>query len=351
MNYFVELMNSLKRGVVAPVYLFYGEETYLQEQAVSRFKQYFIQGGGSEADLNYDLIDGETAEPAYVAARAEMYPFSAGKRLVVVKRPAFFKPSKRPAGEADGKAGKEKIPAKEVLLLEYINNPLASTCLIFTTDEPVDKRRRLFQAIKKNGRVLEFTRPGRGVLVRWLEQKAGAAGRRFDAEAAEALLNAAGPSLQRLATEMEKILNYTAGQQLITLEDVGNVCSTRPEENIFTIVDAVGNRRCGEALNGIKDLLASKEPPLRILAMISRQFRLLLQVNDLLGRGWPAGEISARLKIHPYVYKKIASQCKNFDQATLVNAVKALSELDLAVKTGRQEFYPAVETFLLSMKP
>jgi DNA polymerase-3 subunit delta len=349
MNHFVELMNSLKRGVVAPVYLFYGEETYLQEQAVFRFRQHFVSDGENAADLNYDLIDGEDAEPAYVAARAEMYPFAAGKRLVVVRRPAFFKPSKRPAGETAEKKGRKQVPAGEALLLEYINNPLTSTCLIFTTDKPVDKRRRLFQAIKKNGRVLEFNRLGRGEAVRWLGQKAGVAGRRFDAGAAEALLDAAGPHLQRLVAEMEKVLNYTAGQQIIAVADVRAVCSTRPEENIFAVVDAVGNRRYGEALEGIKDLLAAREPAPRILALLSRQFRLLLQVNDLLGRGLTAGEITARLKIHPYIYKKIALQCQNFDQAALVNAVQALSELDLAVKTGRQEFYPAVETFLLSV--
>lgn len=347
MNCFIELVNSLKRGVVSPVYLFYGEETYLQEQAVSRLKQYLVQGGEGESDLNCDLIDGETATPACIAARAEMLPFAAKKRLVVVKGPAFFKPAKRTAGGKPAKEGEKNLPGKDAPLLDYINNPLSSTCLVFTTSEPVDKRKRLFQAIKKNGRVLEFAFLGRRELAYWLAQRARAAGKRFAAGADAALLDAAGPSMQRLAVELEKIINYTAGKELITRKDVCEICPPVPEENIFAIVDAVGNRRCGEALNGIKELLAAREPPLKILSMISRQFRLLLQVHELLGRGCPAGEIISRLKLHPYVYKKIATQSKNFGKARLVNAVMSLSELDLAVKTGRQEFYPAVEMFLL----
>ena len=83
--------------------------------------------------------------------------------------------------------------------------------------------------------------------------------------------------------------------------------------------------------------------------MISRQFRLLLQVHDLLGRGFPPGEIPARLKIHPYVAQKVRAQCRKFSRPFLIGAFDSLFELDLAVKTGRQEFYPAVETFLLEL--
>lgn len=345
MNYYTELINSIKRGVVYPVYLFYGEEVYLREQAVSRFKEYYIPGG--EQDLNFDLIDGESASPVDIVARAETLPLFAEKRLVVVKNPAFFKPAKR-AGKGAAEDGEETAaPGKEAALLEYLKNPLNSTCLIFTTGEPVDKRKRLFQAVKKCGRVIEFTFLSRGELSRWLVQKARVSGRKFAPGAAETLLDTVGTSLQKLSVEFEKLINYTAGQEVVTPGDVRRVCPPGLEENVFAVVDAVGNKRCGEALAGIKEMLAAKAPPLRILSMISRQFRLLLQVHDLLGRGCPAGEIPARLKIHPYVAQKVAAQSKNFSKESLIGAFQLLLEVDVAVKTGRQEFYPAMEIFLL----
>lgn len=347
MNYFIELLNSLKRGVISPVYLFYGEETYLKDQAVARFKEFYIQGG--ESDLNVDLIEGETAVPADIVARAETLPFFADKRLVVVKNPTFFKASKRAIEEAAEGVVETKAAGKEAPLLDYLKNPLASTCLIFTTGEPVDKRKRLFQAIKKNGRALDFTFLSRGELSRWLAQKAGAGGRKFAAGAGDALLDAAGPSLQKLVMELGKLFNYTAGREVITPEDVRKLCPPKTEENIFAIMDAVGNRRCGEALTGIREMLAAKEPPLKILSMIARQFRLLLQVHDLLGRGCPPRDIPAKLNIHPFVAQKVLAQCKNFNLTILIGAIEALSEVDVALKTGRQEFYPAAETFLLKL--
>lgn len=347
MNYYIELLNSLKRGVVNQVYLFYGEETYLREQAVARFKEYCFPGRAQ--DLNFDLIDGESTSPADIVARAETLPFFAEKRLVVVKNPTFFKAAKK-AGKEDSAEGEETAgPVKEAALLEYFNNPLDSTCLIFTTGDPVDKRKRLFKAVKKAGRVVEFTFLSRSELTRWLAQRARAAGRKFAPGAAETLLDAVGTSLQRLSVELEKLINYTTGQEVITPAEVRRVCPPGLEENIFAVVDAVGNKKCGEALAAIKEMLAAKEPPFRLLAMVARQFRLLLQVKDLLERGCPAGEIPARLKIHPYVAQKVAAQCKNFSRESLTGAFQLLLELDEAVKTGRQEFYPALEIFLLKL--
>lgn len=346
MKYFIELLNSLERGVVAPVYLFYGEETYLREQAVSRFKDYFVKDGGT--GLNYDLIDGETVNPADIVAKAETLPFFSDKRLVVIRNPLFLKA--RRAGESISETEEEaKVPEKEKLLLNYLENPLTSTCLVFTTGEAVDKRKKIFRLIKKNGRAIDFTFLRKGELGRWLVQKAGAAGKKFDAEAGDVFLESVGPLLQNLVMELDKLFNYTAGREVITLADVRRVSAPRVEDNIFAIVDAIGGKRCGEALAGIKEMLAAREPPLRLLSMISRQFRLLLQVTDLTGRGCSAQEISGKLKIPPFVYQKIASQCHNFDQSQLISVFESLSELETAVKAGRQEFYPAIETYLLKL--
>ncbi|OPY57943.1 MAG: DNA polymerase III subunit delta [Pelotomaculum sp. PtaU1.Bin035] len=175
------------------------------------------------------------------------------------------------------------------------------------------------------------------------------AGRKFTREAVDAFLESAGPSLQKLVMELDKLFNFTVGCEVITLADVLQSCPPKMEENIFAIVDALGNKRCGEALAGVRDMLAAKEPPLRILSMISRQFRLLLQARELMGRGCTAREIQGRLNVHPYVCQKITAQCDNFDYDRLVDAIGSLLELDVSVKTGRQEFYPALETYLLKL--
>lgn len=196
---------------------------------------------------------------------------------------------------------------------------------------------------------MQFSYLGSGDLTRWAIKRAGQSGRKFAPGAAGVLVDLAGPSLQSLSLEIEKLVNYTAGREVITTEEVRLMCPPKMEDNIFTVVDAIGSRRYREALSGIKDMLAAKEPPLKILSMISRQFRILLMISDLTERGCPAREIPERLKIHPFVARKAAAQSKNFSKPLLTSALKILSQLDVGVKTGKMEFYPAIETFLLTL--
>ncbi len=346
-DYYTELINTIKRGVFQPVYLFYGEEGYLREQAAGRFIEFCRQDGG--LDFNIDLIDGDTAGPGDIVASAETLPLLATKRLVIVKNPSFFKGAKRAAREETAEIEGKPASRGETVLLKYLKEPLDSTILLFNTDEPVDKRKRLFKAVQKAGRAVEFTCLKRNDLMRLMAQKAGKAGCRLAGGALDKLLDLAGPSLQKLSVEFDKLLSYAGPGGLISVGDVCRLCPPVLEDNIFAIVDAVGNRRCGEALGGIKDMLAAKEPPLRILAMITRQFRLLVQVHDLTGKGRPPREIAARLKMHPYVAQKLAAQCKNFSGESLIRIFQSLLDIDEAVKTGRQEFYPAVEHFILKL--
>jgi len=344
-NYYIELLNSIKRGVISPVYLFYGEETYLQEQAVLRFKEFAV---GGQSELNCEVVDGETATPAQIVESAETLPLFSERRLVVVKNPVFFKSAKRGGQKEDAEEG-AKEDVQEKPLIDYIENPLVSTCLIFTVTGPVDKRRRIFKAVKECGRELEFTCLSREELAGWLAKRARAEGRRFAPGAEYALVDAAGPLLQNLAVELEKLLNYSRGRETITKKDIFQVCPPKPEENVFAVVDAVGNRRCGEALAGIKDMLAAREPPLKILSMIARQFRLLLQVHDMTEKGFSERDVAAGINMKPYAVRKLMAQCRNFSRLQLLDALKYLSETDFALKTGRQEFYPAVEVLLLRL--
>ena len=354
MLYYIELINSLKRGVLAPVYLFYGEESYLLERALQRFREYFSAEG--ETDLNCEVLDGETLTPADIITRAEAAPFFSGKRLLIVKGPTFIqgKPAAAKGKSTPGPAGdesepEEKTTSKEKALLDYFENPSSSSCLILVADADPDKRKKVFRVIKKNGRVVEFTYLSKGDLRQWLDRKAKTSGKTLEPRAAEALLNRAGPALQKLAMEWEKLDTYTAGRDGIKLADVEQLVTPTEEDNIFAIMDAIGQRRIGEALRGVRELLAAKEPPPRLLAMITRQIRLLLQVTDLSARGYKEKEIIAKLKLHPFVYRKITAQKRNFTQSALIEAIRYLATLETDIKTGRREFYPALETFLLKI--
>ncbi|MBM7855699.1 DNA polymerase-3 subunit delta [Desulfohalotomaculum tongense] len=341
MQYYERLVNSLKRGVISPVYLFYGEEIYLRERAVERFKEFLLPRG---ADFNMDVLDGESITPAEVVSAASTPPFMAERRLVLVKNPPWFAADSGKGAAAN----REKEAAGVKPLLDYLANPLTTTCLIFQ-GQTADRRKKIFKAVEKAGQAINFTLLKPAELAGWLDEQSRLRGIKIDRRAKELLITGTTSGLTGLISEWQKLITYIGERKSISVDDVNQVVHRSVEYKIFDVLDAIGSRRCGTALAGIRDLLANKEPPQVILAMVARQFRLMLQVNELAGTGLPAAEIAKQINEKPYPVKKALKLGKNFSRRQLISALTGLAQLDADIKTGRVEFYPGLEGLLLSM--
>ena len=79
------------------------------------------------------------------------------------------------------------------------------------------------------------------------------------------------------------------------------VCTVQVTNRIFDMVAAIVNRQTRKAMDLYEDLLTLKEPPMRILFLIARQFNQLLQVKELMAKGMDKGTIASKLKMQPFV--------------------------------------------------
>ncbi|NHM27302.1 DNA polymerase III subunit delta [Desulfofundulus sp. TPOSR] len=344
MKYYLDLINDLEKGNIAPVYLFYGQESFLHEKAVQRFREKLLMPPAGE--FNLDILDGEEVTEGDIVVRAQTPPFMAGWRLVVVRHAPFFTGS---PGTSSNKRTRASSRDTATPLLAYMQKPTPTTCLIFTTTHPVDQRGRLFKSLKETGRVVEFTYLKTRDLVRWLEKQARLAHKTITPAAAGLLVRRVGPSLFVLSQEMAKLISYTGCRETILEEDIYRLTVPALEENIFNVVDAIGERRIGAALKGIRELLQQGQTGPAILAMVARQFRLILQTLELNAGKRSPGEAAAKLGVHPFVAQKLLAQSCNFTREQVVTALQKLLDLDRAVKRGRLEFYPGIEMLLLEM--
>ncbi|MEG6614852.1 DNA polymerase III subunit delta [Peptococcaceae bacterium 1198_IL3148] len=345
MQYYEKLVNSAKRGVVAPVYLFYGDEVYLREKAVEQFKQGLLL---QAADFNMDILDGETTDVHDVVNMAGTPPFMAEKRLVLVKNPPWFSASKRKSSKQNDNVEDSKQAGLEPLI-KYLNNPLLTTCLIFNCHDAVDRRKKIFKLVEKVGEAVNFEILKPKDIAKWLEVQARKHHKKLDPQAKELLITSTTMGLTGLVAEWQKLLTYVGKNETITIEDAKKVVHQSVEYRIFDVLDAIGACKYDLALKGIRELLANKEPPQIILAMVARQFRLMLQVNELARYGLPALEIAKRINEKLYPVQNALKLGKNFNRDQLIAALSALAQLDADVKTGRQEFYPGLERLLLDL--
>ena len=113
------------------------------------------------------------------------------------------------------------------------------------------------------------------------------------------------------------------------------------------MIEAVAAKNQRKALDYYYDLLALKEPPMRILYLLARQFRLLLEVKDLMGRGNDKAQIAKTAKLHPFVAGKYMQQCRTFSKAELRGIMEDAAATEEMVKTGRLNDRMSVEIFIV----
>ncbi|MGQ9556433.1 MAG: DNA polymerase III subunit delta [Desulfurispora sp.] len=353
MLYFLQLLEEIKNDRLAPVYLFYGPEEYLRRQALERLKEHLFPNANLR-EFNLTRLDGSTASAAEILDTATTPPWGARKRLVIVREAPYFAAVAR--SETDNQSspaprgtGKSKSPAKDENkdLLAYLQNPSPATCLVFDISYSPDRRRSLYRQLEKSGRTIEFAWLSPPDIRRWLNQQARLSGLTLDPEAAGELLLRCGRSLNLLYQEMQKLTLYCQDRGIIDRQAVQAVSPPALEEDIFAVVDAMGQRQPDRAIDGLRNLLLQRHPPQVILAMLGRQIRLIWQIAIARRQGARDHQLAALLDLHPFVAQKMSRQSGNFTEEQLRRGLKELHRIDVDIKEGRVDFATAAEHFIL----
>ena len=318
------LNEDLKTGQFKHVYLLFGEEAYLKKLYKERLRKAIVLDGDT---MNFSYFEGKNTNSLEIIDLAETMPFFAERRLIMLENTGFFK-----------NASPE--------LAEYMKQIPETTYFVFIENE-IDKRGKLFKAVKEKGRPVELGRQDENTLVKWILGKVKREGKQISAQTVKHLLERSGTDMETLEKELEKLFCYTLDQSAITVADVDAVCTVQITNKIFEMVDAVAGRRQRQALDYYYDLLALKEPPMRILFLLARQFGILLLVKDLTERRYPNREIASKASVPPFAVGKYQSQAKAFTAKRLKEILEAVVNAEEAVKTGKMGDILSVELFII----
>ncbi len=315
---------DIKRGQFAQVYLLYGEEAYLKKQYKDKLKHAMVPEGDT---MNFSAFEGKSINPKEIIDLAETLPFFADRRVILIENSGFFK-----------NACEE--------LAEYLPQVAPATHFIFVEDE-VDKRSKMYKAAKASGRIVEFLPQTEELLTRWILGRLKREGKNITGSVMQLFLTKTGTDMGNIDMELEKLLCYTLDRDVITAEDVEAVVTEQTTNKIFEMVNAVAEHNQRRALDLYYDLLTLKEPPMRIMFLISRQFQILFHIRDMAAKGLDQQTMAKKAGIPPFAVRKNVSQAKGFTMEQLKQALRDGAELEEAVKTGRMDDQMAVELFLM----
>ncbi|HZG64994.1 MAG TPA: DNA polymerase III subunit delta [Rubrobacteraceae bacterium] len=221
--------------------------------------------------------------------------------------------------------------AQKTKILAYLNNPSPEADLVILGAK-LGAREKLLAAVKKAGEVHDLKQPTGKALARWSIGYAKKQGLELPEDVAEELVARCSDDKAKVSREAEKLALYAEGAA--TMEDVEALCPPDLQSNIFQFVDALGAGYRGRALHLLEALLGTGEPPLRILYMIRRQFRLLARARSLLEAGAPRPEVASTLKVPPFVARKLEEQARGMEEEDLENALALVLDLERGLKGG-----------------
>ncbi len=313
-------------------YILPGDNEFEISERLADFKQKI--GDDSLRDLNITVLDGRKTTLSEVQHAADAIPFLADKRLVIVDG-LLARLASRKTKETD-----EAAPSRDFLsgLLDYVPHLPDTTRLVFAEFQPLNPRHPLIRLAEqqKGKTVIECKQPPAAELPRWIVERAKKSGGTIEPAAANRLATLIGGDLRRLASEIDKLITYVNAQRAITEKDVLLLVSEAGTSSVFDLVDALGKRDGQRAAHELHHLLDQGENPLGLLAMIVRQYRLLILVKELQARSLPPEAMAKELGQHPFVIKKLNEQARNYrDSAQLETIYRRLLEIETEIKTGQ----------------
>ena len=163
----------------------------------------------------------------------------------------------------------------------------------------------------------------------------------------ELFLEKTGDDMETISSELEKLISYTMGREVVTAEDVEAVTTVQVSNKIFEMVNAIVTGKTRAAMDLYEDLLTLKEPPMRILFLIPRQFNQQFLTKELLDSGADRAAIASKLEVPPFVAGKLMPQARSFTREQIAGCVEACVEAEEAVKTGRLGDRMAVELMIM----
>jgi DNA polymerase III subunit delta len=320
-------------------------------------------------ELNTTRLDGRTTTPAELENACGTLPFLAERRLVIVDGllARLAAPPKGKGKAAEAAVGADKGPPEEVsedgpppevlrghakAFLAYLEQvPDTTELVLLEEDLAGGQGLRKLQELSRESRARLITceKLRRADLPTWIRGRAQMRKVSLDGPALMDLAEFVGDELRQLDQELIKLGDYARGRT-VTRDDVRGLVPATRVASVFDLVDALGAGNGAVAAKLMTHALdADGEPPLRLLAMIARHYRQLLQLKALQAQGAKPADIARTLGIFEWKMAGMVSQANRHSLARLGAALERILEADESIKTGKLSDREAMDVLLAEL--
>lgn len=333
-NNLQQLKLDIRNKQCRRLYFFHGEETFLLHHYLEQLRKLLLDE--LTESFNFHKLNNETFDIQSFADSVENLPMMAENTFVWVDEIDIFKMS-----EGD----REKM----IEILSDIPNYCTVVFTYITTAWKPDKRlKKLWDAVEKNGTVVEFAKQDQRDLIPWVARHFASRKKQISNDLCAYLIDITGGTMTALSGEIDKIAAYS-GADTIRKSDIDAVTEPVLDAIVFQMTDFLSQGEYGPALLKLQQLLKMQQEPLSILGAVGAHFRRLAAARILMDSGKGSSELMRLCGLGDYPARKTLSAAGKFSSRFYAKAASLVMETDYKIKTSFDDTERLLELLILQL--
>lgn len=329
-----ELKMALRDKNPGRLYFFYGEEVFLLHHYLDQLKRKTVDE--LTESFNYHKLNSETFDMQSFADAVENLPMMAERTMVQVDDVDIFKLSENDRNHMTELLA--DIPDYCTVVFTYI-----------TVEFKPDKRlKKLWDAVDKNGTLVEFAQQSQKDLIAWITRHFAAYDKRISTDLCAYLIDLTGGMMTDLKSEIDKISAYS-GAATIVKEDIDAVTEPVLDAVVFQMTDLLAAGNYGGALLKLQQLFKMQQEPIAILGAVGSHFRRLGTARTVLDSGRGSGDLMKLCGLSDYPARKTMDAARRFSAAFCAKSAELVIETDYRMKTSYDEPERLLELLILQL--
>ncbi|WP_299220416.1 DNA polymerase III subunit delta [uncultured Aquimarina sp.] len=307
-----QIVSDIKNGNIKPIYFLMGEEPYY----IDRISEYIDKNvlAEEEKGFNQMVLYGRDVSIEDIVSNAKRYPMMAERQVVIVK-------------EA------QDLSRTIEKLADYAENPQPTTVLVICYKyKKIDKRKKLYKIVAKNGVIFESKKLYENQVSDWIRRVLAGAKYSIEPKASQMLVEFLGTDLSKINNELEKLKLIIPKGEQITADKIEENIGISKEFNNFELRKAIGMRDVLKAHRIINYFAQNpKDNPLVVtISLLYSFFSQVLQYHGLSDKS--KGNVASALKINPYFVSDYSDAARNYPMKKVSQIIALLREADLKGK-------------------
>lgn len=347
---YLDFNELISKPLKYPVIFLFGDEELLLDEACFKLQSIFegtksdstqINAGQFSLDL-FDASSGVALDNILDVCRT--YPFLNEKRFVHIKNFDYYFSSSR----------SKKID-KTNPLVRYLDSTSDFTFLLLSAnvdslnglaaeltstknkakaEKRIESAKFPFNLLLQKAAWTEFPKLNDRTLPSWIKARLSSDKKKIDEDALELLLSYSNRNLRQLSNEVEKLVLFTSGRNIVNYDDVTAVVGISKEYNVFELQKAVGKRDIEKVTAICKNMLSNDRQEILIITMITRYFLTLFKLLDEIRKTQDKYQLASAIGVNQYFIQEYLDSLRNYREFEIENAFEKLLTADKLLKSS-----------------